>query len=76
MQMTIVILDMFTISSRQCHCVHKCNTIGLSSVCVVSVFVPKVESGEQADVPKVELGEQRVNIPPHCIILKHILIVN
>ena len=45
---------MFTLSSRQCHCVHKCNTTG-------TVFVPKVESGEPADVPKVELGKQRVN---------------
>ena len=24
--------------------------------------VPKVESGERADVPKVELGKQRVNM--------------
>ena len=51
---------MFTLSSRQCHCVHKYNTIGLSSVCVATVFVPKVESGERADVSKVRLGEQRV----------------
>ena len=36
-------------------------TIGLSAVCIATVFVPKVESGERADVPKVELGEQRVN---------------
>ena len=50
---------MFNISSRQCHCVHKCNTIGLSLVCIATVFVPKVESGERADVPKVELGEER-----------------
>ena len=38
----------------------KCNTIALRSVCIATVFVPKVESGERADVPKVELGEQRV----------------
>ena len=36
------------------------NTIVLSSVCIAPVFVPKVESGEWANVPKVELGEQRV----------------
>ena len=51
---------MVTISSRQWHCVHKCSTIGLSSVCIATVFVPKVESGEWADVPKVELGKQIV----------------
>ena len=38
----------------------KCNTKGLSSVCIATVFVPKVESGERSDVPKVELGKQRV----------------
>ena len=52
---------MFRISSRQCHCVHSCNAIGLSSVRIAIAFVPKVESGEQADVPKVALVEQRVN---------------
>ena len=52
---------MFTIRSRQCHCVHKCDTIlGLSSVCTATEFVPKVKSGEHADVPKVKLNEQRV----------------
>ena len=51
---------MFTKSSRQCHYVHKCNTIGLSSVCIATVLVPKVESGKRAVVPKVKLGEQRV----------------
>ena len=25
---------MFTLSSGQCHCVHKCNTIGLSLLCI------------------------------------------
>ena len=40
----------------------KCNTIGLSSLCIATVFVPKVESGELTDVPKVELGEQRVKV--------------
>ena len=55
-------MQMFTISSRQSHYVHKCNTIGLSSLCIATVFVPKVESGEQADVPKFELGEQRINL--------------
>ena len=44
----------------------KCNAIGLSSLCIAPVFVPKVESGERASreevVPKVELGEQRVNL--------------
>ena len=34
--------------------------LGLSSVCVATIFVPKVESGERADVPKVVLCEQRV----------------
>ena len=34
---TMGIMQMFTISSRQCYCVHKRNTIGLSSV-------PKVKS--------------------------------
>ena len=29
-------------------------------MCIATVFAPKVESGEQADVPKVEHGEQRV----------------
>ena len=43
-----------------CHCLHKCNTIGLSSLCIAPAFVPKVEFGMQADVPKVELSEQRV----------------
>ena len=53
---------MFTLLClRQCYCVHKCNTIGLSSVCVATVFIAKVESGRGADVPKVELAEQRVN---------------
>ena len=28
------------------HCVHKCNTIQLSSVCIATVFVPKVKSGD------------------------------
>ena len=27
-----------------CHCVHKCSTVGLSSVCIAPVFVPKVEN--------------------------------
>ena len=35
-------------------------TVRLSSLCIATVFVPKVESGERVDVPKVELGEQRV----------------
>ena len=60
MYMTMGIQQMFTLSSRQCHCVHKCNTKGLISVCIATVFVPKVESGERVDVPKVELGEHRV----------------
>ena len=53
---------MFTLSSRLCHCVHKCNTIGLSSLCIATVFVAKVESGERVDLPKVELGKQRVKL--------------
>ena len=61
------ILQMFTLSSRQCHCVNKCNAIGLSSLCIATVCVPKVESGEQADKPKVELGEQRVKLT--CVLL-------
>ena len=56
------ILGMFTLSSRQCHCVHKRNTIWLSSLCIVHEFVPKVISGERADVPKVKLGKQRVKL--------------
>ena len=51
---------MFTLRSRKCHCVHMCDTVGLSSLCIATVFVPKVESAEWADVPKVKLGEQRV----------------
>ena len=55
---------MFMLSSRQCHCVHKCNTIGLSSFCIAPMLsVPKVELGKWAAVPIVELGEQRVNCP-------------
>ena len=57
---------MFTLSSRQCHCVHKCNTIGLSSFCIAPLSVPKVEVGKQAAVPIVELGEQRVKQFPSC----------
>ena len=34
----------------------------LSSLCIATVFVPKVKSGEWAGVPKVELGEQRVKV--------------
>ena len=41
------IMQMFTISSRQCHSVRECNTIWLGLVCTVTVFVPKVELGEQ-----------------------------
>ena len=40
----------------------KCNTIALSTRCIATVFVPKVESGELADVPKVELGKQIVDV--------------
>ena len=43
---------MLTLSSRQCHCVHKCNAVLLSSVCIATVFVPKVKSGEWVVVPK------------------------
>ena len=51
------------LSLRQYNCVQKSNTIGLSSVCIATVChcVPKVKSGEWADVPKVEFGEQRIN---------------
>ena len=52
---------MFMLSSRQFHCVHKCNTIGLNSFCIAPLSVPKVELGEQVVVPIIELGEQRVN---------------
>ena len=31
-------------------------------MCFETMFVPKLESGEWADVPNVKLGEQRVNI--------------
>ena len=51
----------FKLSSRQCHCVHKCNIIGLSSFCIAPLSVPKVEVGERAAVTIVELGEERVN---------------
>ena len=37
----------------------KCNTIGLSPLFITTVLLPKLKSGERADVPKVELGEQR-----------------
>ena len=29
-------------------------------MCIATMIVPKVESGERADVPKVEVAEQRV----------------
>ena len=45
--------------TAQCHFVYKCNTIGLNSVCFLTAFVPKFESGEWADVAKIELGKQR-----------------
>ena len=41
-------------------CPYKYSTIGLSSLCIAPVFVPKVKSGERVDAPKVKLGEQRV----------------
>ena len=53
---------LFTLSARQCHCVHKCNTIGLSSFCIAAMSVPKVKLGKWADVIIVELGMQRVNL--------------
>ena len=63
----------FMLSSRQCHCVHKCNTVGLSSFCIAPLSVPKVEVGKRvavpivqvgkrAAVPIVELGEQRLRL--------------
>ena len=67
------IMQMFKISSRQCHCVHECNTIGFSSVCIATVFVPKVESGEWVDVPKVELGQHRVKRFYNDIFFLHLL---
>ena len=36
-------------------------TLALRSVCIATVFVPKFESGEWADVPIVKLDSQRVN---------------
>ena len=33
---------------RQCNCVLKCNTIGLSSLCIATVLVQKVEFGKRA----------------------------
>ena len=54
---------MFTLEvPNNAKCVYKCNAIGLSSGCIATVFVPKVESGERADVPKVESGE-RADVP-------------
>ena len=38
---------MFTLRSRQCHCGHKSNTIGLSSFCTGPLSVPMVELGKQ-----------------------------
>ena len=55
------IQGMFKLSSRQCHCVHRCNTIGLSPFCIAPLSVPKVKFGKGVAVPIVELGEQRVN---------------
>ena len=49
----------FILSSRQ---IQYSRIIQLNSACIANVFVPKVESGEQADVPKVESGEQ-ANVP-------------
>ena len=47
---------MFDIFGEVC----KRDLLPLSSVCIATAFVPKVESGEQADMPKVELGGERV----------------
>ena len=41
----------------QTNVIHKCNTITLSSLCIATAFVPKVESGERAGVPKGEFGK-------------------
>ena len=51
-----------------------CSTIGLGSLCIATVFVPKVESGEWADVPKVELDEQRVKKEPCSYLLPRFLL--
>ena len=50
---------MFELCSRQCHCVHKCNIIGLSSFCI-GPLCQKSNLGSELDVLMVELGEQRV----------------
>ena len=51
---------MFTLSTSQCHCAHRCNTIGLSSVCFATVFVPEVEAGERANMPKPNLASKEL----------------
>ena len=65
---------MFVLSSRQCHCVHKCNTIGLSSFCIAPLSGPKVEVGEQVALPIVKLGEQRVNSCGNSVAIAIILL--
>ena len=52
------ILIEISITVKKKTCVHKCNIIWLSSLCIAPVYVPKVESGEWADVPKVKPGAQ------------------
>ena len=61
------------LSSRLHHCVHKCNTIGLSSFCIA--WELKDESGERADVPKAELGDKisvvhRANVVQWNLVIK------
>ena len=59
---------MLTISSRQCHFVHNCDTIGFSSLYTAPVAVPKVESGEQ--VALAPEGSEQTNIV-NCLIRNH-----
>ena len=66
-------MQMFTITSRQRYCVCQFNTIGLSSVCIATVFVSKVESGEKANVPKVKLDKQQVKFWGYLVVKVRVL---
>ena len=63
-----------TIHSCHCYCVIVCvlqyGWMRMSSLCILPMFVPKVEAGEQVVVPRVELGKQRVNLKTLCNIVE------
>ena len=50
------------LSSRQCHCVRKCNTIGLTSFCIAPLSVLEVKVAERAAVSIVKIAKQRVKL--------------